>query len=857
VRTWSAARFVIACTVGCGGHHAPAADGGAPPSAACQRAREMRTAAEQLDRGGHELLAKAKLDEANAACPGEKARSGDLEARVLADLGDCTQAAAVPRDGGADAGAACRERSAPSKGTDATMRAKMREAFAAEHAKDFARAEALYLDAWSERHPNPVAIEDAARMAGLRGDAARSRRLRDRALYEAETSEHAVAVVTNRVRASGGVGRLVRGTLTVADGGQVVARDANGELRALLDVPGVFPYRTTLSPLATIVTTSSGDATAVYDLLTGQRLFGGERVASAVASPDDALLFVDGSAGRRIVDVATGAVRATMAWSAGQHPVVVGFESNGDLVVIDHAQEASDVLRDWDVKKGTFGWLSEPIAGGYYGSVAQVSANGKYAVSNSRASDDGDLYRIVVRDLDSRKIAAQWTGNFFPVYSFDVTADGAELATGSRNSVRLWTVADHKQRFVATRTRRGDNFDDDLGAYAFADDGKTVVLARDRRTMLWDVATGKETEAVSDQTVEEVRRARPFGDGGMVFVLDDSVRVVPAGGDAHVLCRGVRQRYYPDVGPTNAVVSPSGKSLACSMSGGAVHVFDTTTWQERASFTGPDAGVLKDTGMRRVWVGVPPSERPVDLAFSPDDATLTVVGDGALFTFDASTGKRLTKVALRDPKLPGARRHARFADGRILVKTANGMGAWFDASGTYVKTMALVAGARLDAPDAFSDSGKTYAVVVGDVLHAVDLDTGEDRTTHLPVAGTAVALSADGKTTVVVGKDGSAYRVRAKVEKIETSGARRAFFVGAAFVVVTGRGDTLDLFSGDGAPRTLEVDPNGLVARGPAGAFEERGRAEAECVVGRVLLTQETCADRATKGLVAAWLGTR
>jgi hypothetical protein len=93
------------------------------------------------------------------------------------------------------------------------------------------------------------------------------------------------------------------------------------------------------------------------------------------------------------------------------------------------------------------------------------------------------------------------------------------------------------------------------------------------------------------------------------------------------------------------------------------------------------------------------------------------------------------------------------------------------------------------------------------------------------------------------------------VKKLETSSpAKNAFFTLKGLVVVTGAGDTLELFVGDAAPRVLEVDPNGIIARGNGGSFEVRGQAEAECVVGRVLLTQETCADRVEPGLVDKWL---
>jgi len=845
----------------CGASKSGAGLDAAPVREACRSARELRAAATELERTGHLLLARGKLDEANTTCPEERASSGGVEAKVLADLGECAKATVVPMEG--DAGTVaevktlCDARTAASKGTEATLRAKMREAFAAAQVKDYARAKSLFLDAWTEHHPSPLSLEDAGRMASLAGDSAGARRARDRALVEAEAMEHVTALVTNRVRASEGAARLVGGTLTIAERGKVVARDlATGELRVLLDRDG---NNMTLSPLGTLAFTTTRSITEpddvrIYDLLTGGRLLDGEHLTSATASNDDALVVVRGGGNARVVDVASGEVRAKLEGDAFTKLWMVGFGPGSTVVVYDPGKDdgyTGGVFRMWDTQKNALGAFLAPAARPFAG----VSVGGRYLVTLGHGENDAyDAMPLGVRDLETGKVVAEWTGLFGFLTGVSVTPDAKTVATASQNSVRLWDVAAKKQTFIAARTRRGDNYDSDLGRYAFSDDGKTIVLGREARTMLWDVATGVETEVVSNQREKDVLRVVPLGEAGVVLVMNDEVRVVPLVGDAHTICRGFHQRFYPDVGPTNAVVSPTGKSVACSMSGGAVHVFDTATWQERSRIDAPVPGSFKQGFGGFVWDGVPPTVRPVDLAFSPDDASLTVVSDTTITTYDASTGKQSSKVTLRAPKLVLAARHARFEGGRVLVKTSSGSGAIFDAAGAFDREVKLVAGAPIDAPDAFSADGKTYAVAIRSVLHTVDMDSGADHTTDLPIGARTLALSPDGKASLIVGTDGAVYQPAAgSVTKLEPGPAKRAFFAGKAMVAVTGSGDTLELLVTGRSPRVLEVDPNGLVARSATGTFEARGKPEAECIVGHVMLTLETCADRAESGLVEAW----
>src|SRR5512143_3185381 len=93
-------------------------------SQACLSSRAARAKAAELDHGGHELLALAKLDEANASCPAERSTTLPLESTLLANTNNCTRLRAL--DGASKEGkSTCDALEAPSKGTEASMRAKM------------------------------------------------------------------------------------------------------------------------------------------------------------------------------------------------------------------------------------------------------------------------------------------------------------------------------------------------------------------------------------------------------------------------------------------------------------------------------------------------------------------------------------------------------------------------------------------------------------------------------------------------------------------------------------------------------------------------------------------------------------
>ncbi|HEY1954613.1 MAG TPA: WD40 repeat domain-containing protein [Polyangiaceae bacterium] len=809
------------------------------PSAACVAARATRSEATSLDTGGHATLALAKLDEANAACPAERATSATLEAKLLADNLKCSAVRALPADGPGvkDALAACVALEAASAGTALSMRAKMHEAHAAERAKDWARAKSLYLAAWGELHPNPRAIESAARMAALGGDAAESRRLRDRALLEAEASEHAVAELTERVRVVRGSPHLSGTTLVLADGGNVVERDlATGELRVL--VAGPKADVTLLSPGGTIAVSRGNNYlsndVSVWDALTGELLLKTSNVTDLAVSPDDTRLVVRLARGdkdtddhARVFDLATGAVVSKLSgqWSNGH----MFFAPDAAHLFI-FGEQPDQGFHEWSIDKGAPTGLSLASTFG----TAGVSADGRYVAYTEALSDGVPLH---VRDLVARKDVAQWTGNFHSVTALAISPDGTSLATGSLSSLRLWDVAKKKQTFKdATGYASHGVASDDETQFGYSDDGKTMILAGRGLATTWDVATGTQKEVTTEQPAKKVLRVVPAPDGAAV-ILEDEVRIVPEHGEPRTVCRGLQTPYSGIIGPIAIAFSSSGKSFACAMSDGWVHVLDASTWKET-------------TVVKRGAAST--SARPVDLVFSPDDKTLTVVSNTGWIVYDASNAKVASRFSFKHPAVGLAPRHARFDDGSFAVRAWNGAIALFGKDGAFVRDVKLDFGAPIDVLDAFSSDGTAYAVAIGKALHVVDLASGAARVVELPSVPKSLALSRDGKAIAVAGADKVVSLVTAAGVAPLATGTR-AWMAGNS-VLVAQSDDTLAVLGLDGkAGPVLELDPDGVVARAGA-AFEVRGKPELECVVGKTFLERETCVDRAKTGLVDAWI---
>ena len=556
-------------------------------------------------------------------------------------------------------------------------------------------------------------------------------------------------------------------------------------------------------------------------------------VASFAVSPDDTRLVVrdhrnseDTEERARIFDVATGAVIAKTSgdWGNYARPFFgpdaahVFFMRNG-------------AYNQWSIDKKGYTGVTLPSS-----SVnAATSGDGRYVVWTESLADGVPLH---VRDLVANKDVA-WTGNFHSVGALAVSSDGASVATGSISSLRLWDVAKKKQTFKdPTGYDTTGTQSDDVAQFAFSDDGKTMVLAGRGVAAAWDVATGTEKALLTEQPQKNVLRVVRAPDG-VAVIAEDEVRLVPTSGEPRAVCRGMQTPYNGIIGPTAIAFSASGKSFACAMSDGWVHLFDTSNWKETT--------VVK-RGAKS------PIDRPVDLVFSPDEKTLTVASDSGWIVYDASNASVASRFSFKHPGGALASRHARFEDGSFAVRAWNGAIALFDKDGAFTRDVKLDSPAPIDALDAFSDDGSTYAFATRKTLHVIDLATGAARAVELPSTPKSLSLSRDGKTIAIAGADKTISIVRGDaVTPLSGANGARAWIAGKS-VLVARAADTLAAFDFDGkAGPELELDPDGVVVRG-GGAFEVRGQPELECVVGQTFLERATCDDRAKTDLVASWI---
>jgi WD40 repeat protein len=801
-----------------------------PASAACVHAAALRIDASKLDAEGRVIRARAALDAANAECPSERAASAELELRVLVSLGLCGDARALAPSGAAALDACTTIEAAP-RGDARSRRLALHEAQGAERAGDFAKAKALYLVAWSELHPDPRALESAARMTAAAGDAVAARRLRDCALVEAEATEHAHARLTLRAHLTYPRLALSGRTALLSDQRGVGALDlATGEYRSLFALDEASPNgQFTVEPTAMLALLAEGQNQAqdVVDLTTGERLAHLEKTIGGVIAPDGATLAAiapidDTPTGLvRLFDPATGAVKAS---AIGLKDVTLNGFVMGSSILAYYETGSTNGVREgtylFDVVKRT----GVPFAGKPDAARWAYSPNGAYFVALDLAAD-----HLRVRDVAAKKELVDLTGRFYTVDALTISNDGKTVVSassaGQKSSVRIYDVGAKKWTF--TRSPGTDQVQ-------LAPDGKTVVL-ESRGVVEWDVATGVERRRSVAADPLHVTRMVKGPDGALAVLSREAVTIVTKSGELRTLCAAQTPASQPWTQPTNFGLSPSGRSLVCSMSDGSLHVFETTGWTERA--------VVKK--------GAPTPTLDGDLGFSADDATLLVTSGDALVEIDVATQKERKRTALRHPKMvPLAQRHARFSDGTILVQKWAGGGARFDANGAWIADVPLVAGVQYGTtPQAFSPNGATYAAALDKAVHLVDLRSGTESVVVVAAPVKALALSADGATALVATSDGTVVAIAGgKSSVVREHVLPRVAFLGNTPVVWT----TEETLVVSGAkPIELTMLEGGFIAQDDTG-FEARGASDAVCAVGRVFVTRETCSDRSNGGRIEA-----
>jgi WD40 repeat protein len=141
-----------------------------------------------------------------------------------------------------------------------------------------------------------------------------------------------------------------------------------------------------------------------------------------------------------------------------------------------------EILR-WDVARGTALKTESVEPGG----ILAMSANGKCLIT--RSIEDGSIAKAW--NLDSGR-AVSLEGHSKHVGLATISADGSRVATIGASPVQLiaWDAASGKKLWSHKLDRHKGHGD---GGVAFSPNGKALVVAGHRGSLLFDVATGEST----------------------------------------------------------------------------------------------------------------------------------------------------------------------------------------------------------------------------------------------------------------------------------------------------------------------------------------------------------------------------
>jgi RNA polymerase sigma factor (sigma-70 family) len=268
------------------------------------------------------------------------------------------------------------------------------------------------------------------------------------------------------------------------------------------------------------------------------------------------------------------------------------------------------------------------------------------------ASDAGTAIRFLDSATGKEIRRIEVPGHGFT--SFAIAPDGRTMVTAdSRSSVLwLWEVATGKE----LRQLTGDKDRVGIPAVAFSPDGKTLAAMAGTGIRLWDALTWEERPRLTER-----------GAGGDHFLafLPDGKRLISGNGAAirwwdvslRRVVRCLDKDFPPGKGFYELAVSPDGKRLAVLVQHNVLHLWDAATGNE-----------VCRTALK-------PSRGGWCMCFSPDGQTLACGngvggrGSGTVF-FSADTGRELR----RWDDNGGHTTHMTYSpDGKVLAQAMSGV----------------------------------------------------------------------------------------------------------------------------------------------------------------------------------------
>lgn len=190
-----------------------------------------------------------------------------------------------------------------------------------------------------------------------------------------------------------------------------------------------------------------------------------------------------------------------MAFSPDSRKVAV---SHGGMVFLWNAATGELLNRLMDEKVRLYS--SDPLS--HNGAVRQILFS-----RDSQTIFTGSYDGVVKSwDVETGRLLNVFKGHKDRIESLALSPDEKILATGSRDKrVKLWSIESGKLLITSGKNN------DDVSSLSFSPDGKKILSMTEERTFIWETATGKLLEQMSDIGLEN---AGFSSDWRFVFIMD-------------------------------------------------------------------------------------------------------------------------------------------------------------------------------------------------------------------------------------------------------------------------------------------------------------------------------------------------
>jgi WD40 repeat protein len=436
---------------------------------------------------------------------------------------------------------------------------------------------------------------------------------------------------------------------------EVLVWDANsGKEVVALKGHGFWVTAVAFSPDSQRLAAAGADRTVrVWDVPSGQAvhtLRGHTEWVRAVAFTPDGADLVSAGDDRviRIWDAATGVERRAIRGHTHSIQALAINRDGSRLASSSGDDRAGGEVRVWELK-------GDQVARTYQDHGARVTAvafdpAGRLFASASESMSSARPGEVLVREVGSGKTTLRLPGRFmgFTAVRFDPT--GEFLAAGGDEGVKLWNPATG----AALPLLRVRVFP--MGGMAISPDGKTIAAVRNGGVTLWDRASGQEVRSFPAHTISVTDVVfRPDGKqlatsswgGWLSRKVDGKERSEKLPNEVKVWDAESGQEIRTlSGGGLGLAYSADGSALMSGSQEGPVTVWDTATWEVRATLRG-HAGAVRG------------------VAFSPDGGRVITAGsDHTVRLWDAATGQEVMALRGHDEPVLAV---AFSPDGRYIV----------------------------------------------------------------------------------------------------------------------------------------------------------------------------------------------